>query len=230
MSLGENIGETWKEGSGNDPDEYYISSNYLVCFLVAGIFPNVFPWDMSFRSVSGITEEIETREIRAGGENEQTFRVPDQVTHANLVLKRGIVPLFWRSPLDMEFGMAMSLFKFFPSNVLIVLHPYKNTGSGWVKGGIDYSTDNPDAELSQASDPGTTITPNYTWQYTKKNPEKTATYGEVGGAWLFRNAYPVKWNVNDFGAAWNEYTGETYTNRRVVETLELAYSHFYRLV
>jgi phage tail-like protein len=39
-------------------------------------------------------------------------------------------------------------------------------------------------------------------------------------AWDFKGAWPVKWSVSDFSAE---------TNAVVVETLELAYSHFTRL-
>jgi phage tail-like protein len=46
--------------------------------------------DTSFQEVSGIGPEIETEEIREGGENRFFHRLPKAKKHPRLVLKRGV--------------------------------------------------------------------------------------------------------------------------------------------
>ena len=96
----------------NPPVGFY----FTVVFFVAGIVPN--PLDIRFQKVSGISAEIETTEIREGGENLFKHRLPMGVTYNNLVLERGMVI---GSPLKLEFNIAMSSMKFEPSNVLVML-------------------------------------------------------------------------------------------------------------
>jgi len=47
--------------------------------------------DSSFSEVTGLESERAVFEIREGGENRFTHRVPDRVKFENLVLKRGVV-------------------------------------------------------------------------------------------------------------------------------------------
>ena len=86
----------------------------MVTFLFGGILPN--PLDLRFRKVSGLSQTIETTDIRGGGQNHFKYRLPQTVTHENLVLERGMKV---GSPLVVEFNEAMSAFTFFPGNVLV---------------------------------------------------------------------------------------------------------------
>jgi len=107
------------------------SCHFEVSFLMGGIVPN--PLDIAFRKISGLSVRIETVDVREGGRNLSMIRLPDQVTHENLVLERGFVI---GSLLNMEFQAAMGAFRFFPSNVLVALkEPGKGVGgviAGWL--------------------------------------------------------------------------------------------------
>lgn len=89
---------------------------FAVVFFAGGAVPN--PIDVRFQRVSGLTATIDTTSIVEGGQNLYTHRVPTRVGYGNLVLERGFVV---GSPLNLEFGAAMSLFKFAPSNVMVTL-------------------------------------------------------------------------------------------------------------
>jgi phage tail-like protein len=99
-----------------------------VFFFAGGILPN--PVDTRFQKVSGLSAEVETDVIAEGGQNLYTQQVPTRGSYHNLVLERGLVT---GSPLNMEFNVALSLFRFTPSNVLVTLfndesHPL----AGWL--------------------------------------------------------------------------------------------------
>jgi phage tail-like protein len=87
-----------------------------VFFFAGGVIPN--PLDIRFQRVSGLTATIETRTLNEGGQNLYTHKMPKKVGYENLTLERGFVI---GSPLNLEFNAAMSLFKFFPSNVMVTL-------------------------------------------------------------------------------------------------------------
>ena len=129
-----------------------------VFFFAGGVIPN--PLDILFQKVSGLSSTVNTSTVEEGGQNLYSHRLPGRIQYDNLVLERGLVV---GSPLVIEFNVAMSLFKFSPSNVLVTL----------------------------LDDAGIPIS-----------------------AWLFMNAYPVKWRVSDLDAT---------SNTVVIETLELAY-------
>jgi phage tail-like protein len=97
---------------GNPP----LGFRFGVLFLVGGVIPN--PLDTMFRKVSGIGASVDTTNIDEGGQNLYTQHVPNKIQYENLVLERGVVV---GSPLGIEFNIAMSLFKFSPSNVLVTL-------------------------------------------------------------------------------------------------------------
>lgn len=85
-----------------------------VFFFAGGVIPN--PLDFLFQSVAGLSAEITMVTHREGGELLYSHRLPDQITYQNLVLKRGVtIP----SLLGAEFNIAMTAFKFVPSNVLV---------------------------------------------------------------------------------------------------------------
>lgn len=93
-----------------------VSNQFMVSFLVGGVFPN--PVDTKFQKVSGISSNIETKEIREGGENIYMQRLPTRLVYQNLILDRGIVI---GSLLNDEFNVAMTSLRFAPSNVLVFL-------------------------------------------------------------------------------------------------------------
>jgi phage tail-like protein len=97
---------------GNPP----LGFRFGVLFLIGGFVPN--PLDTMFQKVSGIGTTIDTYVVEEGGQNFYAQRLPKKVQHDNLVLDRGLVV---GSPLVVEFNVAMSLFKFSPSDVLVTL-------------------------------------------------------------------------------------------------------------
>ena len=97
---------------GNPP----LSFRFSVLFLFGGAVPN--PVDILFQKVSGLGSTVETSPLAEGGQNFYTQALPKKIKYENLVLQRG---LFVGSPLGIEFNVAMSLFKFSTSNVLVTL-------------------------------------------------------------------------------------------------------------
>lgn len=67
---------------------------YPVAFYFAVEFKKgSFSIELPFQEVSGLTVEIDTEEIREGGENSFTYHVPTRIKHSNLVLKRALAPI-----------------------------------------------------------------------------------------------------------------------------------------
>ena len=97
---------------GNPPLGY----RFAVVFFIGGVLPN--PIDTMFQKVSGLESTIETTTVEEGGQNLYTQRLPKKIQHENLVLERGV---FIGSPLVIELNIAVTLFKFAPSNVLVSL-------------------------------------------------------------------------------------------------------------
>lgn len=89
---------------------------FSVLFFAMGIIPN--PLDMLFQKVSGLNVTVDTQQVEEGGQNLYRQLLPNNIQHDHLSLERGMVIL---SPLALEFNVAMSLFKFKPSNVLVSL-------------------------------------------------------------------------------------------------------------
>ncbi len=87
-----------------------------VLFMAMGTIQN--PLDILFQKVSGLGTTVETYPVEEGGQNLYTQLLPKNILHDNLVLERGMIV---GSPLAIEFNLAMSLFKFTPSNVLVTL-------------------------------------------------------------------------------------------------------------
>ena len=97
---------------GNPP----LGFRFGVLFLAGGAVPN--PIDILFQKVTGLGSSVETTPVNEGGQNLYTQSLPEKIKHENLVLQRGLVV---GSPLAIEFNIAMSRFKFIPSNVLVTL-------------------------------------------------------------------------------------------------------------
>ncbi len=93
-----------------------LKHRFGVFFFAGGAIPN--PLDFRFQKVSGITAEVELETINEGGENTYRHRLPKKANYQNLVLERGYALV---SPLNLEFNAAFTLFKFYPSNVLVTL-------------------------------------------------------------------------------------------------------------
>ena len=68
--------------------EYYPPVSFYFSVSFTGISDSI---DSAFQEVSGFNAEISYREIKEGGENRFTHRVPEDVKFSNLILKRGIV-------------------------------------------------------------------------------------------------------------------------------------------
>jgi len=98
--------------AGSPPLAY----RFGVFFFAGGLIPN--PLDILFQKVSGLGTSVDTQTIEEGGQNLYSQLLPNKIQHENLVLERGIVS---PSPLSIEFNVAMSIFKFSPSNVLVTL-------------------------------------------------------------------------------------------------------------
>ena len=96
-----------------NPDPY-LSHRFGVFFFAGGLIPN--PLDFRFQKVRGISAEVQLQTVREGGQNLHSHRLPQQVNHGNLVLERGFTV---GSPLNIEFNIALSQFKFTPGNVLV---------------------------------------------------------------------------------------------------------------
>jgi len=110
-----------KLGKANLPeislqDDLILGFRFGVFFFAGGVLPN--PLDIRFQKVSGLSAEVKTTSVTEGGQNFYAHQLPDAVSHGNLTLTRGMVV---GSPLNIEFNVAMSLFKFVPSNVLVTL-------------------------------------------------------------------------------------------------------------
>jgi phage tail-like protein len=93
-----------------------LGSRFAVIFFIGGVVPN--PLDIRFQRVSGLSATIETATVNEGGQNLYAHRLPRRVGYSNLILERGFLV---GSPLNIEFNVAMSLFKFLPSNVMVTL-------------------------------------------------------------------------------------------------------------
>jgi len=105
------------------------SYRFLVSFLHLGILPN--PLDIGFQTVSGISSQVETQEIREGGENIFRQSLPTQITYSNLVLTRGMVI---GSPLNLDLFVQFSTMNFMPGTVLVILLGNTFAGLGPVAG------------------------------------------------------------------------------------------------
>lgn len=105
-----------------------LSHRFGVFFFAGGVIPN--PIDIRFQKVSGLGAEVTTDSLDEGGQNLYSHRLPKKISYNNLVLERGMVI---GSPLNIEFNVALSLFKFAPSNVLVTLFTESSIPvAGWL--------------------------------------------------------------------------------------------------
>jgi phage tail-like protein len=80
--------------------------------------------EQRFQEVSGLTMEIETEEVREGGENRFVYKFPKRAKYPNLVLKRGLLKgtalLNWFSS-AMNTYFTVVVYDFQPADMLITL-------------------------------------------------------------------------------------------------------------
>lgn len=89
---------------------------FSVVFFMMGVLPN--PLDIRFQRVRGLSAQVETTSLKSGGQNLYTQKLPTGISYGNLVLERGVM---LGSPLALEINVALSLFRFRPSNVLVTV-------------------------------------------------------------------------------------------------------------
>ncbi len=80
--------------------------------------------EQRFQEVSGLSFEIETEELREGGENRFVYKLPKRAKYPNLVLKRGLLKgtalLDWlKSAMSTYFTVPVYDFK--PADILVTL-------------------------------------------------------------------------------------------------------------
>jgi len=80
--------------------------------------PGVKDNDSKFQDVSGMTAELGMEEIKSGGENRFSHRLPTRARYNNLVLKRGMLT---DSSLINWFKDAVENFSFSPATVIVKL-------------------------------------------------------------------------------------------------------------
>ena len=74
--------------------------------------------DAFFQEVSGLSRELETEQLKSGGENRFTFKLPTRGQYPNLVLKKG---LFVDSGLAAWVNDAILNFDIQPATVIVSL-------------------------------------------------------------------------------------------------------------
>jgi len=80
--------------------------------------------EQRFQEVSGLTYEIETEELREGGENRFVYKLPKRAKYPNIVLKRGLLKgtafLDWLNSAQNTF-FTVVLYEFKPADLMITL-------------------------------------------------------------------------------------------------------------
>jgi len=76
------------KGKSSSSEVYYPPVCFYFKVEIAGIKTS---GDSSFAEADGLESELGTMEIKEGGENRYSLRLPDRATHRNLTLKRGVM-------------------------------------------------------------------------------------------------------------------------------------------
>ncbi|MBS1656925.1 MAG: phage tail protein [Bacteroidetes bacterium] len=151
-------------------------------FLVAfELFPQR-DIDVRFQEVSGLTVNVQTEEIREGGENRFTHKLPIRTNYSDIVLKRG---LFTFSGVIEWCRDAVENFNFKPTNVLISLmnDSHVPLNSWYVVNAIPIKWEVSSFNAEQSSAVIETLTLSYRY-YKVINPASLISdlSGAVGGA------------------------------------------------
>ena len=77
-----------------------------------------------FQEVGGLSFEVETEELKEGGENRFSYKLPKRVRYPNLVLKRGLlqgtaIQKWFKAAMNTYFTVVLYDFK--PADILITL-------------------------------------------------------------------------------------------------------------
>ncbi|WP_291906817.1 phage tail protein [Chitinophaga sp. CB10] len=80
--------------------------------------------EQRFQEVSGLNFEIETEELKEGGENRFVYKLPKRAKYSNLILKRGLLKgsalLKWfKSAMNTYFTVVVYDFK--PADIVVTL-------------------------------------------------------------------------------------------------------------
>ncbi|KIC95399.1 phage tail protein [Flavihumibacter solisilvae] len=80
--------------------------------------------EQRFQEVTGLSFEIETEEVREGGENRFSYKFPKRIKYPNLVLKRGLlkgtaIRDWFKSAINTYFTVAVYDFK--PADIMVTL-------------------------------------------------------------------------------------------------------------
>ena len=80
--------------------------------------------EQRFQEVGGLSFEVETEELREGGENRFVYKLPKRAKYPNLILKRGLLTgsafLNWfKSAMSTYF--TVPLYEFKPADLLVTL-------------------------------------------------------------------------------------------------------------
>jgi len=80
--------------------------------------------EQRFQEVSGLSLEVETEELREGGENRFVYKLPKRAKYSNLVLKRGLrTSVAFRDWLNkaMTTYFTVVVYDFAPADIIITL-------------------------------------------------------------------------------------------------------------
>ena len=98
------------------PLELLLGFRFGVFFLAGGFLPTGL--DLRFQKVRGLSATVTTTTVQQGGQNLYSQKLPTGIEYGNLTLERGMVV---GSLLNLEFNATMSLFKFAPGTVIVML-------------------------------------------------------------------------------------------------------------
>ncbi len=92
-----------------------LSHRFLATFFIRRI-PS--PIDLRFQRISGLGRELSVHSFHEGGENVGSLHLPERITHGNLVLERGVMPI---TPLSLLFNKVLGSFESDYVDVVVLL-------------------------------------------------------------------------------------------------------------
>jgi len=92
-----------------------VSHRFMATFFIKNI-PS--PLDISFQSISGLGRELNVQSLHQGGDNVSSFNMPQNVSHANLVLERGVMTV---TPMMLSFDQILSAFNLHYCKLIVLL-------------------------------------------------------------------------------------------------------------
>ncbi|HEY4150641.1 MAG TPA: phage tail protein [Chitinophagaceae bacterium] len=103
---------------------YYPPTGFHFKVVFSGVSGMDIDNEQRFQEVSGLSVEVETDELREGGENRFVYKLPKRAKYPNLVLKRGMLTgsafLDWfKSAMSTYFTVV--LYEFKPADLMITL-------------------------------------------------------------------------------------------------------------